>query len=358
MAKVMYTGKMEIGGSGIGSTAMHQVGPLYKERLLHKIYAPSLKAPKDMPTLNMFMNPILTPHYQTYFEGDVMFDTFTSLQMQKPDILQTWLNHSYSQLCKYPDAIKIVNLFSAHPDKQAELVKLDTSDPIIKLSLKRQRDELELADYILVPSQFALESLEERNLGDKAVVMPFGVDLDKFKPGKKSGDNTFRVIFVGSNWHRKGGPLLLEAWDKLDLKNSELIICGTSSDVVGETKDNVKVGWVPDLVETLQQANVFCLPALEDGCPLATHEAMACGIPAIVTESTGTKDYIKEGVNGYIIEPDSVDEICSVLQYLKDMHLNDRTMLESKGKAARMLIEDWPWKRYEDQYIEFIKGLI
>ena len=350
MVRVTYTGKMEIGGSGIGSTAMHQIRPLYMNKMLGKIYASDLQSPPDASLLHLFFTKIPEVQHPMYFVGDVIFDTITSLQMEKPSILQTWLNHSYAQMLKYPDAIKIVNLFSAHPDVQAKLVGMDTQNPVTKLSLERQRTELEMADWILVPSEFALNSLKEKELDKKAILIPFGVDLEKFIPGEKK-DDVFRVIFVGSNWERKGGPLLLDAWEKLNLKNAELIICGVSEEMVGDVEENVKIGWVPDLVMALQNSSIFCLPALEDGCPLATYEAMACGLPVIISENTGTKQHVTEGKDGFIIKPDSVDSICEVLE---DLYTKDVSKL---GKRARKTVEKWPWERYEKTYIDFVKGL-
>ena len=350
MVRVTYTGKMEIGGSGIGSTAMHQIRPLYMNKMLGKIYASDLQSPPDASLLHLFFTKIPEVQHPMYFVGDVIFDTITSLQMEKPSILQTWLNHSYAQMLKYPDAIKIVNLFSAHPDVQAKLVGMDTQNPVTKLSLERQRTELEMADWILVPSKFVLNSLKEKELDKKAILMPFGVDLEKFIPGEKK-DDVFRVIFVGSNWERKGGPLLLDAWEKLNLKNAELIICGVSEEMVGDVEENVKIGWVPDLVMALQNSSIFCLPALEDGCPLATYEAMACGLPVIISENTGTKQHVTEGKDGFIIKPDSVDSICEVLE---DLYTKDVSKL---GKRARKTVEKWPWERYEKTYIDFVKGL-
>jgi glycosyltransferase involved in cell wall biosynthesis len=356
MVRVTYTGKMHIGGSGIGSTAMHQVKPLYKNKMLGKIYAPDIKSPKDASLLHLFWKQIPDIPHPLYLVGDVLFDTITSLEMEEPTILQTWMNHSYAQMTRYPDAIKIINLFSAHPDVQAKLVGMNVNDPATAISLKRQRAELEMADHILVPSLFALESLREFGLNKKATVMPFGVDLEKFKPSTTYSVKTFKVIFVGSNWERKGGPQLLKAWDKLDLKDAELTICGVQADALGDVgiKENVKVGWVPDLVKTLQQSSLFILPALEDGCPLATHEAMACGLPAVVTHNTGTKDYITDGKDGWIIESHNVDAICDVLQNAYD---KSRTELNMMGLEARKTIEKWPWERYEQQYIDFIGDL-
>ena len=150
---------------------------------------------------------------------------------------------------------------------------------------------------------------------------------------------------------QKGG-----AWEKLNLHKAELILYGVDGkNFNNPLPDNVKTGWVniPQLVETLQQSSVFCLPALEDGCPLVTHEAMACGLPVIISENTGTKQYVTEGKDGWIIESNSVDAICDALQFAYD----NTVVLSGMGQEARKAIEKWPWERYETMYINFIAGM-
>ena len=84
MVRVTYSGKMEIGGSGIGSTAMHQVRPLYNNTMMGKIYSPALKAPDDLQLLNIFHKQIPDVQHPLYLVGDVMFDQLTSLVMEGP----------------------------------------------------------------------------------------------------------------------------------------------------------------------------------------------------------------------------------------------------------------------------------
>jgi len=353
MKRITYTGKLAIGSSGLGSIAMRHVEALYKHKMMGKVYASSLIS-EDV-IMKLFFNQIPQIQHPNYFVGDVIFDNITSLIMEKPTILHTWLNHAYAQLLKYPDATSIINLFSAHPDVQAEMMG-GIEEGIDEFTLKRGRAELEMADHILVPSQFVKDSLEDFNLSHKAIVIPFGVDLETFTPADKR-DDIFRVIFVGSNWHRKGGHLLLKAWEKLNLHKAELILYGVDENIFNNSlPKNVKVGWadIPQLVKTLQQSSVFCLPALEDGCPLATHEAMACGVPVIISENTGTKQYVTEGEDGFIIKSNDVDAICEKIQYCYDRKAND---LQKMGDKARKSIEEWPWERYETMYINFMTKL-
>ena len=79
---------------------------------------------------------------------------------------------------------------------------------------------------------------------------------------------------------------------------------------------------------------------------------MACGLPIVISENTGTKQYITEGEEGHIIKADSVDAICEVLESLHSQNLTEM------GKKSRHTIEKWPWERFEKGYIDFIESLL
>ena len=134
--KVTYSGKMDVGGSGIGTTALHQVKPLIEEDMLEKIYAPS--ASKEYEKYLTAIPRVDGP----YVVQDLFFDAYCSLVMEPPEILQTCGSHCLAQLRAFPDAISIVNLFSAHPIEQAKMLKDERffiSNPIL---VKKMATEL------------------------------------------------------------------------------------------------------------------------------------------------------------------------------------------------------------------------
>lgn len=349
--KVTYTGKMDIGGSGIGTTAWHQVKPLLEEDLIEKIYAP---AGKKVPEKYLHKIPNIEA---PYIVGDIFFDGYTSLSIEKyPEILQSWMNHCYFQFKEYPKAKKIVNLYSAHPIEQDLLLRGEPNYVSNPDSIKKAIKELEIADYIFIPSEFIYKSLIKHHLHYKAKIVPFGVDLEQFTPRTEpKEDDKFRILFVGQNYLRKGLLYLLTAFKKLELKNAELIVGGVPKELGEMFKmENVKFGWIPDLIKAYQDADVFVLPALEDGCPLAVYEAMACGVPPIVSESTGTYQHISHGRNGFIIQSKNIEDIMDKIKVLYD----DRELSKQMGKLARKTIEYFPWERHEQEYFNFIKSII
>ncbi len=348
--KVTYTGKVDVGGSGIGSIAWHQVKPLIEEDMLEMVYA---EAGAKVPEKYFRQTPDWA-RSTPYSVQDLFFDAFCAIMMTKePEILQTWGSHCLFQLRSFPKAISIVNLYSAHPVIQHNLMKGEESYAPSPVLMQKMIKELEECDHIFIPSEWILKSLREFDLDHKAKLVPFGVDLEKFTPRERPReDNTFRVVFAGQNWVRKGLLYLLKAWKKLNLKNAELVVAGVN-EIQGINMDNIKWGWIPDLVKTYQDSDVLCLPALEDGCPLVTYEAMACGTPPIITEATGTYQHVFNGTNGLVIKSKSVNAIAEALQMCYD----NRDKVRQMGKMARKMAEAFPWERHEQAYVNWVKSL-
>lgn len=345
---------MEIGGGGIGRTAYHQVKPLLELGVLEEIWSPSIK---NLPTSMWNKVPEITD--KGYEVSDIHFDGYVSLNMEPTDMIHSWASHCLFTFQNNKDAIKIVNLYSAHPVVQARYLKdepVNTAHPVL---IKKMQKELEMADHIVIPSEFIYNSLKEFDLEEKAKIIPFGVNNEIFTPRTEDReDDKFRVIFVGTNWARKGLIYLLAAWDKLNLGDKgELIVAGVNPHVQKflelEGKDNIKFGWIPDLTKAYQQSDIFVLPAVEDGCPLATYEAMACGLPVIISSNTGTYQHVMHGENGFIVPPRDGQAIYDLLlQFVKN-----REHLEYMGNKARASVENWTWERHENEYKKWIEQL-
>lgn len=168
--------------------------------------------------------------------------------------------------------------------------------------------EYEMADIIHVHSEYVRQSfLDEGVSAHKLQRMYLEID-NRFRPAPYSDDGVFRVVYVGRIDATKGLPLLLQAFSELATRNAELCLVG------GWSTRGMKVymkQWLDrddritvapgDPVSVLQQADVFVHPTFEDGFGYAPMEALACGVPAIVTEDTGMKEYVAEGKNGYIV---------------------------------------------------------
>lgn len=158
--------------------------------------------------------------------------------------------------------------------------------------------------------------------GDKLHVIHNGVDLDRFHPRLAAEQRTSTrralgiaeaaplFLFVGSGFERKGVPALLDAFARLPQRDAQLIIVGADRKHdrmqrrAGELGLRGRVhftGGVADVRPFYGAADAFVLPTLYDPFPNAALEALACGLPTITSTACGAAEFVREGVNGYVV---------------------------------------------------------
>jgi glycosyltransferase involved in cell wall biosynthesis len=172
---------------------------------------------------------------------------------------------------------------------------------------------------------------------DKIVVNPPGVDLDQWRPTSpdESGDPV-RVLFVGGDFRRKGGELLL-SWLEDTADDVELHVV-TREPVPSRPNLYVYHGLEPNsepLLALYRQADLFVLPSLGECFGIATVEAMAAGLPVIGSDVGGTADIIEEGRNGFITRAGDAAALALAI----DAMVGDATMRRRFGVRSRQLAE-------------------
>lgn len=258
------------------------------------------------------------------------------------------------RICRDFKKISVLDLAAEHWRKQEEIWEIINHNPFGDEGLRKKiigiRDEeLSLADYIIAPSDYAKQTLLDAGVEDKKVIkIPYGVNLKMFKPKESYRREAFRILYVGAITIRKGLKYLLEAYKKLALKNSELILVGGMDDGKDLLKQyNGLFKYIPfleheELVKHYQDADIFVFPSLLDSFAMVVIEAMACGTPVIVSENTGAKDAVKDGVEGFIIPIMDIERLKEKILFFYE----NRDKVEEMGKNARKLAEQYTWERY------------
>jgi len=180
--------------------------------------------------------------------------------------------------------------------------------------------------------------------------VPNGVDTEVFHPPsaearkslrRKWGFERFAVLFVGRFVRKKGVNLLLEA--RAD--DFELILCGDELDGA-----NVRTLGKLDqttLAEVYRAADVLVLPSEGEGFPLVVQEAMASGLPVIVTDNPENREYLDDTVARFV--PRDPKAIREAIQSL----VREPGRRERMGVAARQwTVEHFDWERCVDRYVE------
>jgi len=226
--------------------------------------------------------------------------------------------------------------------------------------VKRTQKELKAADTIFVPSEFVEQSFLKHGWDrDSLRVIPFGVDTNVYTPGsgKSERNDEFTALYVGEVRLRKGVQYLLSAWQKANV-DGRLVIAGTVHDeskpTLSEYEDDPTIevkGWVDDLVSLYQNSDVFVFPSIEEGSALVTYEAMATGLPLIVTPNAGS---LVDENTGREVPIRDTEALSASIEHLATHESKRRRM----GQAARNKIESYTWTDYGDRVAEAYMDII
>lgn len=208
-----------------------------------------------------------------------------------------------------------------------------------------------LADYILVPTNTVKKSLIAEGIeSQKIEIIPYGVDLNFFNlvDSVRTVSNVFRILFVGEISFRKGCHYLLDAWNKIRLKNSELILIGHIEkefevylkNYTGKNFRIITYISQSKLKDYYKEASLFILPSLAEGSARVIYEAMACGLPVIYTEMSGS--VARDGIDGFEISAYSVDAICEKIIY---MYYHRKQCIEM-GEEGKSWIKNYSKENY------------
>ena len=178
-----------------------------------------------------------------------------------------------------------------------------------------------------------------------------GVNLNEFAFKEKNPSDKVSFLLVARLIKEKGIALYMEAAKILKAKypKAEFHLIGspeTSPSAISEDelnhlhKEGVIVfhGRQTNIEEHLNQRDIFVLPSYyREGLPRTTLEACACGNPIITTDSVGCRESVKEGVNGFLIEPQNLDALVKPMEYfitnpdkIKEMGINSRKYAEQR----------------------------
>jgi glycosyltransferase involved in cell wall biosynthesis len=192
-------------------------------------------------------------------------------------------------------------------------------------------------DTTICPSKSASKSCQEMGIKNTHVIPFLGTDISTYDPNRrnrkwleswlspKEKDNKI-LLFLGRLGFEKRVDLLIEAFAKLKRKhlNYSLVIVGDGPvDVVNRLKRLAEP--IPDIHFTgfllgetkanlLASCDVFCSPSPYETFGMTVAEAMASGVPIVTVDSGAVSEYILDGVNGYLVQPNDVEGLANCLE--------------------------------------------
>lgn len=296
-----------------------------------------------------------------------IYNMYKLFKKEKPDIVHVHtpvasvLGRIAAKLAKVPNIIYTAHGFYFHENMRPVKYKIFLN--IEKIIAKF------FTDFIFTQSE------EDRNTAlqnkfiepNNIITIGNGVDtVNKFNPSKINLNeiealykelniqNDIRVIsFIGRLVEEKGIVDLLEAYTKLDYKNTKLIIIGDLAQgerdkdtikLIEKYKNNESIKFVgnrEDVNNLLYISDIFCLPSYREGMPRSIIEAMAMECAVIATDIRGCREEVVDGITGYLVKTNSPNEIKErIKDILNDENLLNTMKLEGRKRAEKLYNED------------------
>jgi len=209
---------------------------------------------------------------------------------------------------------------------------------------------------ILVPYPKLIDYLREKGITPHIAVARLGVDIQRFSPSKDKAVSKKKmgldpektvVAYVGRISNEKNVRVLYEAIHKLEHpENFFFLMVGDGPSFLtkrfNESPNCQVTGFVTNVENYLQAADIFVMPSLTETTSLATLEAMSCGLPVIVTKVGFMQEYIKKEKNGLFFPKANPTMLALKLEKLQ----NDPELRASLGRQARRTITHaFSWER-------------
>lgn len=191
---------------------------------------------------------------------------------------------------------------------------------------------------------------------EKIAIVYNGIDLGKFTMHDNFRDE-FMIVFVGRLIYQKGIQLLIDALNELNNEiKYECYIVGDGPERIAleEKVENYQLqdkifflGNRSDIPSVLQRSTIFIHPAIwEEGFGITLIEAMSCGIPCIAFRKGAIPEYIKDGVNGFLVNDVSAE--CLADKILKVYQLWESKQINTIASNARKTAENFSCEKTEE----------
>lgn len=174
--------------------------------------------------------------------------------------------------------------------------------------------------------------------------------------------NAPTVLFVGSGFRRKGLDRLLKAWSNAQIRDAYLVVVGDDAhraryQAWAEEQAKGKIifaGRRTDIERYYGAADLLALPAIQEAFGNVVLEALATGLPAVVSQIAGAAEILHgELAEGIIAHPENPEEMAAKLLAMLERGRNG-----DFSRVARKRAEDYSWSNHFSKLEQFLKDIV
>jgi glycosyltransferase involved in cell wall biosynthesis len=234
------------------------------------------------------------------------------------------------------------------------------------------RDEILLA----VTSRKMERDLERCfNRNGRMPLVYYGVDLEQMNPARRESlreearrdlqlpEGAFAILLIGNDWKKKGLRCLIEAVGSLGNTDLRILVVGhdesfSHRDVLQRSGLENRMTILP-IVQQVEKyyaaADMYAGPSLEDSFAMPPLEAMACGLPVVVSRQAGVSELVTHGVDGFVLEdPTDSRQLAELIQRI----YASADFRRSMGARAEATARQYTWQRNAEDMKKVFEGCL
>jgi glycosyltransferase involved in cell wall biosynthesis len=217
------------------------------------------------------------------------------------------------------------------------------------------------ADYVFVNSTFSKKSQINSGIPENKIhILPLGFDAEGVQSNTKK-KKTNKFLYVGRISQSKGIFYMLEAFRKLSSSNATLTLIGHNQTDLKLLKKYEKFTTIlpptsqAELFKLYKEYDALILPTILDGFGFVILEALAAGTPVITTTNSFGPEIIKDGVNGYIVEPRNIFQLSERILSIINLTQNSYELMR---QSALLSVAEFSWDKYQSRLFIAANSLI
>lgn len=233
-----------------------------------------------------------------------------------------------------------------------------------------ERKTLKKSSSIIYSSIWAAESaVQDYNVPhEKILITPMGANIDEIPDEtsiyKKLENKELTLLFLGTDWQRKGGDIAFDTLKFLKYSHgikAKLIVCGcrppaqiesANMEVIPFLNKNKKED-TSKLASLLSTAHFLFMPTRADCSLISAGEANAYGMPAITTETGGVAEVVKDGINGYCLPYSANGNTYAAL--IAELFIDESRYKELIYTSRQHYEQSLNWQKWAEGFSELFK---
>lgn len=353
----LFSGNYNYVRDGANQALNRLVGYLLRQGVKVRVYSPTVKEPAfpatgdvvsipavPIPGRSEYRLPLAIP---AHVRRDLAEFNPNVVHVSSPDIVGhravTWARRH-----------KVAAVASVHTrfDTYLAYYHLQALEPLARGIMRRFYHRCEV---VMAPAESTAAILRAQRMNRDVTIWARGIDREQFNPGRRDmawrrsigiGDDEMVVAFLGRIVMEKGLDVFadaIHAFAPRGLKHRVLVIGEGPARPWFEQQlpDAIFIGQLTgnDLSRALASADLFLNPSVTETFGNVTLEAMACSLPVIAAESSGTTNIVRDSVTGTLVDGADPDAFADALEaYARDPDLRRR-----HGEAGLAIAKTMDW---------------